>query len=207
MLHDLWFRLRAVFRRGAMERELDDELKATRIDLHDMLKEGGRGPSATRYRAQAAFAILQMAMAFVLLAGAGLLVRTLLRLSSVDPGFQKDGVVTAGVSLSPSLKTAAPERIRGELRQLDSALAAAPGVVAASLAAGAVPIEGDDQLLLWRDDRPAPQGQDDMSMAMRSVVGPGYLDTMRIPLRRGRFAAYRLRSLRRRRPESSFGQR
>jgi predicted permease len=170
---------------------LTPALKATRIDLHDMLKEGGRGPSTTRYRAQAAFAVLQMAMAFVLLVGAGLLVRTLVRLSSVDPGFQKDGVVAIGVSLSPALKTAAPERIRGELRRLDEALAAAPGVVATSLAWGAVPIEGDDQLLFWRGDRPAPQGQDEMSLAMRSVVGPGYLETMRIPLLRGRFFSAR----------------
>ncbi|HSR99163.1 MAG TPA: ABC transporter permease [Kofleriaceae bacterium] len=170
---------------------LTPALKATRIDLHGMLKEGGRGPSTTRYRAQAAFAIVQMAMAFVLLVGAGLLVRTLLRLSSADPGFQKDGVVTLGVSLSPALKSAAPERTRGELRRLGKALAAAPGVVAASLAWGAVPIEGDDQLLFWRDDRPTPQGQDDMSIAMRSVVGPGYLDTMRIPLLRGRFFSER----------------
>ena len=166
---------------------LTPALKAARTDLHDTLKEGGRGPSTTRYRAQTGFAILQIALAFVLLAGAGLLVRTLVVLSTADPGFDRNGVVTFGVSLSPALKGATPARMRGELLRLETALATAPGAAATSLAAQAVPIEGDDQTLFWRDDRPEPQRQDQMAWAQQSIVGPGYLAAMRIPLLRGRF--------------------
>src|SRR5678815_5777544 len=81
---------------------LTPALRAARPDLHDTLKEGGRGPSTTRYRAQAVFVIVQMAMALVLLVGAGLLMRTLVGLSRTDPGFDRSGVVTFGLSLAPA---------------------------------------------------------------------------------------------------------
>ena len=162
-------------------------VKAARPNLHDALKEGGRGPSTTRYRMQAVFVVLQMAMTLVLLVGAGLLVRTLLHLSSADPGFQSDGVVTQGLSMSPALTEADPARVRAELRRLDHAIAAAPGVVAMSLA-GAVPIENDDQLVFRKEGQTdADQG----SLGMKSVVGPGYLATMQIPLVHGRFLTAR----------------
>src|SRR5262249_5876325 len=156
-------------------------------DLHETLKEGGRGPSTTRYRAQTVFVIVQMALTFVLLVGAGSLVRTLVRLSSIDPGFDKDGVVTFGLSLSPSLKQATPQRIRTEPRTLESALAAAPHIEAMSLAAGSAPVEADDQLRFFVDDKPRPAPGDDLPWAMRFVVGPDYLSTMRLTLLRGRF--------------------
>jgi predicted permease len=165
---------------------LTPALKAARPDLYDTLKEGGRGPSTTRYRAQATFVIVQLALALVLLVGAGLLVRTLVGLSRVNPGFERSGVVTFGLSLSPALREAAPEQIREELRRVTSAIGAAPGVVATTLA-DAVPIEADDQIHALRADIPMPATSDQVPLVMRFVVGPDYLTTMRVPLLRGRF--------------------
>ena len=164
---------------------LTPALKAARPDLHDTLKEGGRGPSATRYRAQAVFVILQVAMALVLLVGAGLLVRTLIGLARTDPGFERDNVITMGVSLSPSLREAEPARIRAELRHLESAIASTPGVASVTLT-DATPIEADDQTHFVKDGQPTDSDRD-MPWAMRFAVTPDYLSTMRIRLLRGRF--------------------
>jgi predicted permease len=163
-------------------------VKSARPNLHDTLKEGGRGPSTTRYRTQAVFVVMQMAMALVLLVGAGLLVRTLAHLASVDPGFRSDQVVTLGLSMSPSLVDADPARVRAELRRVEHAIATAPGVAAMSFAWGAVPIENNDQLQFYKDGQARP---DEIPMGMKSVVGPDYLTTMQIPLVRGRFLSAR----------------
>jgi predicted permease len=125
-----------------------------------------------------------------LLVGAGLLVRTLAHLASVDPGFRPDRVVALGLSMSPSLADADPARVRTELRRIEHAIAATPGVVATSLAWGAVPIENDDQLQFWKDGEARPPS-DQLAWAQKSVVGPEYLGTMQIPLVRGRFLSAR----------------
>jgi predicted permease len=127
-----------------------------------------------------------MALALVLLVGAGLLVRTLVGLSRTNPGFERAGVVTFGLSLSPALADAPPEQIRAELRRVTSAIAAAPGVVATTVA-DAVPIEGDDQMQILEDGIPMPSTGDQLPLVTRFFVGPDYLTTMRVPLLRGRF--------------------
>jgi predicted permease len=162
-------------------------IKASAANVHDTLKQGGRGTSGGRHRAQAVFVVMETAMALVLLVGAGLMVRTLGRLWTTDPGFRPDGVVTFGVSMSPSLRTASPEAIRTATREIDAAIAGTPGVVASSLSWGSMPMGGDDELLYWVDGRPRPASMNEMSWAVKYVVGPGYLDTMGIPLLRGRF--------------------
>ncbi len=161
-------------------------MKAIRPNLHGTIKEGGRGQS-TRTGPQAVFVVMQTAMAVVLLVGAGLLVRTMSRLGSLDPGYDPDGVVTFGMSLAPVMQEASPAAVRGTLADLDTALAATPGVEATSFALNSVPVEGGDQTLFWIDGHPQPATQDQMSWVVTSIVGPAYLDTMRIPLQRGRF--------------------
>src|SRR6185295_8437937 len=108
---------------------------------------------------------------------AGLLVRTLAHLASVDPGFRSNHVITLGLSMSPSLTAAEPARVRAELRRVEHAIAAAPGVVAMSFAWGAVPIENNDQLQFWKDGQARPPS-DQLAWGMKSVVGPDYLTTM-----------------------------
>ena len=76
-------------------------LEATRFDLHDSLKEGGKnvGGSAGSHRLRSLFVVTQVALALVLLVGAGLLVKSLNRLQSVDPGFNPKSLLTVRVSL------------------------------------------------------------------------------------------------------------
>jgi predicted permease len=162
-------------------------LKVSQPHLHDALKEGGRGLSGVRHRAQSVFVVTEIAMALVLLVGAGLMIRSLVRLWNVDPGFSSHNVLTFGLSLPPSLTDASPDAVRAAFRQVDSNLEATPGVVAASLSWGALPMSGDDEMLFWLSGQPKPSSQNDMNWALRYVVGPGYVKAMGLRLIRGRF--------------------
>jgi predicted permease len=128
-----------------------------------------------------------MAMALVLLAGAGLMIRSLMRLWSVDPGFNPRNVLTVGLSLLPSMMTASPDAIRAAFREFDNHVAAIPGVQAVSQTWGAVPMSGDDEQTFWIEGTPKPASENDMNWAIDYIVEPSYLKAMRIPLQRGRF--------------------
>ncbi len=162
-------------------------LKTRTPDLHKTLKEGGRGASTSRHRAQGVFVVLEMAMALVLLIGAGLMMRTMTHLWHVDPGFRPENVLTLGISLPPSMINASPDAVRAAVRELDARLAATPGVEAMAQTWEAVPLGGDDEKLFWLEGQPKPASQNDMNWTIDYVVGPGYLQTMGIPLQRGRF--------------------
>ena len=163
--------------------------KMSAPNLQDALNRGGRGSSSPRYRAQGAFVAAETALALVLLVGAGLMIRTLTKLWSIDPGFRSDNVLTFGLSLPPALAHATPAAIRASIREIDSALASTPGVVAASQTWGAFPMGYDDELVFWLDGQAKPASQSEMSWALKYVVDPDYLKVMRIPLERGRFFA------------------
>ena len=162
-------------------------LKARQPNLQETLKEGGRSASGARHRVQDVFVVAEMALALVLLIGAGLMIRSLTRLWSVDPGFNPQNVLSFGMSLPPSMMNAKPDAIRAAFRELDRKLAATPGVQAASLTWGSVPMGGDDEWLFWIDGRPKPASNNDMLWTIDYIVGPDYLKTMGIPLQRGRF--------------------
>lgn len=162
-------------------------LKMLPASLHDGLKESGRGMSGTRHRVQSTFVIAEMAMALVLLVGAGLMIRTLTRLWSVDPGFNPRNVMTVGLSLPPSMMGASPESVRAAFREIDNKIAAIPGVEAVSQLWGAFPMSGDDEQTFWLEGQPKPASESAMNMAIDYIVEPGYLTALGIPLRRGRF--------------------
>ena len=86
-------------------------LRTSRADLQATLKEGGRGSSGARHRLQGLFVVVEMAMALVLLVGAGLMVRSLANLWSVNPGFNPRHVITFAVSY-PTTPGATPDAIR-----------------------------------------------------------------------------------------------
>jgi predicted permease len=162
-------------------------LKTSQPDLHATLKEGGRGTSGTRHRAQDVFVVVEMAMALVLLIGAGLMIRSLTHLWRVDPGFDPRNVLTFSLTLPPSMMTATPEAVRANIRALDEKLASVPGVRAASLTWGAFPLLDDDERVFWLEGQPKPASENDMNWTLDYIVDPGYLKAMRIPLERGRF--------------------
>jgi predicted permease len=128
-----------------------------------------------------------MAMAVVLLIGAGLMIRTLSRLWDVNPGFNAHKVLTFGVSLPPSLMNAPPDAIRAALRHVHSTLGATPGVQAFALSWGGLPMESEDDSLFWLASEPKPTTENDMKWTLSYVVEPDYLNVMQIPLKRGRF--------------------
>jgi predicted permease len=164
-------------------------LKIFRQNLQDTLKEGGRGAGGARQRAQNWLVVFQMATTLVLLVGAGLMIRSLEKLSEVDTGFRPRGVLTFGLEASPAMIGAGPEATRAYLREANARIAAAPGVDAVSFSWAALPMSSDDEELFWLDGEPKPQSQNAMHWAIRYIVEPGYLKAMGIPLLKGRFLA------------------
>ncbi len=165
---------------------LAPSLQASQPNLQQTLKEGGRSASA-RHHTQNIFVVAELAMALVLLIGAGLMIRSLTRLWSADPGFNPHHVLSFGLSLPPSMTTASMDAIRARFRDLDEKLASIPGVLDASMSWGAVPMDVDDEQLFWLEGQPTPASEHDMNWAVDYIVGPDYLKVMGIPLERGRF--------------------
>jgi predicted permease len=166
---------------------LTPALKTSQPDLHETLKQGGRGGSGIRHRAQGVFIAVEMALAVVLLIGAGLTIRSLMRLWSIDPGFHPNHVLTFGFSLPPSMMGARPDAIRAAIRDFDQKLASIPGIQAVSQTWGAVPLSGDDEQLFLLEGQAKPANDNGMNWAIDYIVEPDYLKAMGIPLQRGRF--------------------
>ena len=162
-------------------------LKTSQWRFNESLKEGGRGASSSRARAQGVFVIAEMAMALVLLIGAGLLIRSLNALWNVDPGFNADNVMTFSVTFPPSMRSANAETSRAYLRDLSRRLNEMPGVKGASLVTGATPLVSEDDVYFWVEGDPKPASTSDMHMALFYVVEPGYLPAMELRLKKGRF--------------------
>jgi putative ABC transport system permease protein len=158
-------------------------LRATRVDFHGTLKEGGTGGVA-RQRARSALVVVEVALSLVLLVGVGLLMRSLVALLDVKPGFQTHNLLIARISLPevryPSAKefVAFHDRLRERLRGL-------PGVEEASAASG-LPMDGNNTVMeVHIDGAGAPPDGQHPSAEWR-LVSPGYFRTMGIPIRRGR---------------------
>jgi predicted permease len=162
-------------------------LRAARVDVQSTLKEGGRGASGSRHRAQGIFVVAEMAMALVLLVGAGLMLRSLARLWSADPGFDPHQVLMFYVALPPAMDSATPAATRASLLQLHDRLSSIPGVQSVSLLRGSLPMWDDSEDPFWIAGRPKPLSDNDKNWSIWSEVEPDYLKVMGIPLVRGRF--------------------
>jgi predicted permease len=149
---------------------------------HDALKEGGRGIRAGRERVRSALVVAEMALALMLITGAGLLIRSAIRLNAVDPGFDPSGVVAGRVSL-PAVGYESPGQVVRAFERIDAALVSLPGASNGALVSAA-PLEGSSSNGLIPEGRPLEIGSAINSM-MR-LVTPGYFATMRVRLLRGR---------------------
>ena len=161
--------------------------RVARGKTYEMLKEGSRAIAGSRHRTQHVLVTVQMALALVLLAGAGLLIRSLAQLWNVSPGFDPNGVVEFNLALPPEFSSASPEAIRTALRNFDAAMAAIPGVQAESLSWGAIPLYEEDDEYFWIEGEPRPASENQMHDMLDYIVGPDYLKAMHIPLIAGRF--------------------
>jgi putative ABC transport system permease protein len=158
--------------------------RSVRVDLASTLKEGGRavgGPA--RRRTRSALVVAEVALATVLLVGAGLLLRSFSRTMAVDPGFRSDGVVTARLTLDPARYAQGPARIQF-FDRLFARLQTQPDITAAG-AITILPLSNDAS-----DQWVAPTGHafdgDARNFIQFRLVTPGYFDAMRIPVLRGR---------------------
>jgi predicted permease len=161
--------------------------RTSRTDVNTTLNQSGRSLVGTHARAQGVFVTIEMAMALILLVGAGLMIRTLVRLWNVNPGFEPRGVIVFNIAPSISLSRQPPDAVRATYRQVETTLRAVPGVESASLDWGATPMQSDDEEPFWVDGMTRPEHVADAPAALRYAVDPDYLKLMRIPLLGGRF--------------------
>ena len=160
-------------------------LAAMRFDLHSSLKEGGKniGGGAGSNRVRNAFVVTQVALALVLLVGAGLLVKSFSRLQSVDPGFNPNNLLTMRVSLPVSRYETDPQLI-GFFQQASERMKAIPGVESVG-AINTAPFTGlYSGTLVEVDGQKLPPDQE-LSTGV-CVTDGNYFQTMQIPLKLGR---------------------
>jgi len=161
--------------------------KAVRNSAGGTLSETGRAVVGARSNTQTVFVVSEMAMALMLLIGAGLMIRTLVQLWGLDPGFNPQNVTTFEASGPASYKSQSPDAIRAAYRQLHDKLASAPGVEGVSFNAGAHPMGSDNESDFWFADKPKPLHLGDLPMTILYVVEPDYPKIMQISLKRGHF--------------------
>ena len=158
-------------------------LKASRIDLHDALKEGARGTSGASGRTRAALVVAEVALSMVLLVGAGLLIRSFERLLDVEPGFQAGKVLT--MRLAPGARFSDDQQSAAFLEAVLERVRALPDVKAAG-SISFLPLSGLVSATgFWRGDRPQPPPGEG-SAAQTLVVAQDYFAAMGIPLVGGR---------------------
>ncbi|HEX6964646.1 MAG TPA: ABC transporter permease [Gemmatimonadaceae bacterium] len=159
--------------------------RVAHADPNDALKERpGESGRGRLLGAQHAFVVAELALSIVLLAGAGLLVRSMLALQQVDPGFDARHVLTAEFRL-PSVKYGTPEQVTQFMDRALAEVRAVPGVRSAALVQ-AVPLSGN-----WAQQSYAPDDHPELRSATApvtqlNVVSDGFFRTMKIPLLRGR---------------------
>jgi putative ABC transport system permease protein len=157
---------------------------AARTDVNETLKAEGRGSSSSRQRTLGAFVIAEVALAMMLLAGAGLLLGTFGHLRRVNPGFDASHVLVVPAFL-PQWKYATPEAQREFFARATNALGAVPGVEAAG-ATNALPLSGDNTSgSLTIEGMPAPTPATRPN-ADRRAVTPAFHRAMGIRVQSGR---------------------
>jgi predicted permease len=154
------------------------------VSFANLLREGGRGNTSgrERHRARKALITAQVALALMLLVGSGLMLRSIARLRSVDPGFRADGVLTAAVSLGSANRARA---VTFYQRVLDEVSAVA-GVDVAG-ASNVLPLQprGYNGSSFAVESR--PRAEDALPVvAMYAIVTPGFFEAIGIPFRAGR---------------------
>ncbi len=161
-------------------------LAVSRTNVHDTLKEGGRSSTESRgkNRLRCLLVVSEVALALLLMIGASLMIRSLLKLQEVNPGFNPTGVLTGSISLSES-KYSKPGQQIAFYRELGERLEAMPGVTTAGMVS-VLPLSGNNQGMgLLIEGRPV-SGPSDVPILFYRIVNPKYFQAMQIHLRKGR---------------------
>jgi len=158
-------------------------LQASRANLYALLQQGGRTALVAGRRLRDALVVGELALAMVLVTGAGLMIGSFLRLQRVDAGFDPEGVLAVQVELPD--REYPPERRIVALPEMLARIAALPGVQATG-ATNAPPFGAFRPNINFTVDGRETQGPEDFLSADWRAVTPGFFRTMGIPLRRGR---------------------
>ena len=161
-------------------------LQISKVNLNESLKEGGRGSSggSRHNRLRGLLVIAEVSLAFVLLIGAGLLMRTFFYLQKVDPGFNPERVLTATIDL-PGARYSTGRKASSFYRELIGRLAALPGVQGAA-ATSDLPWTGYDENTSFGIEG-RQFSDDEYPSAQYHFATPDYFRTLGIPLLAGRF--------------------
>ena len=155
------------------------------------LRQAGRGIIGGRSRLRSALVVGQVAIALVLLGGAGVMAKSLWKLLEVPPGFRTQGLLTARLSLPPEYTnggrfgTGAHREISKFQQRVLDRVRALPGVASAAFTAY-LPLSGADNDWVFRIEGRPPKPPGEFDVAHYRPVGPGYFETMGIPCERGR---------------------
>ena len=157
--------------------------QAARLDLNEILKEGGRGSTGARARARSLLVVAEIALALALLVGAGLMIRSFRSLQQVETGFTAKQLLTMNFALTVTPDEAGKARVF--LDQLEDRLRRLPGVQAAAISNG-LPFAGavEDSFFLAGENTTDPRAA---KIAVVYLTSPDYLQAMGIRLLRGRY--------------------
>src|SRR5215212_4386194 len=160
-------------------------LRASRVNLNETLNDGGRTPGSgsTRSPLRSALVVTEVALAMVLLIAAGLLIKTVIRLNGVNPGFNPQRLVTMNVWL-PRAKYPKAEQWNGFYDRLVQRLKALPTVEAAGLTSILPAGDNFDRRTIELEGQPRPPGE--LPDIDNYFVTPDYIQAMAIPVVRGR---------------------
>jgi putative ABC transport system permease protein len=161
-------------------------LRTMNLNLIESLKEGGRssGDGGQRNRTRSLLVVLESAFAVVLLIGAGLLVRSLIRLQNVTPGFDPQNVLTMRVDL-PRGKYSTPEKTGSFFTEMERRIGSLPGVEDVGLISE-LPLSGQRNDIPYAVEGRPPVSSDQLFDDDFRRVNQHYFSAMRIPLLRGR---------------------
>jgi predicted permease len=164
-------------------------LYAAKTNLTESLTKGGQrsGSMGSSHRMRSALAVAEITFAFILVIGAGLLVKSLWELFRVNPGFQTESIITARVTPNSSF-CAVPARCQNFYDELTDRVRATPGVNDAALV-NVLPLDGRiDAFAADVEDHPR-NPSDPAPVLFETLITPNYLHVMSIPLLRGRALA------------------
>jgi predicted permease len=163
-------------------------ISTIRGEIGRPLQEAGRGASSGRSRLRHALVASEVALALVVLCGAGLMIASLSRVLGVDPGLDPKNVITMQMSLPQAIIYNGPPDHPLFCRNMDERVSAIPGVVAAGAVAH-LPFQGDAGRGFFVEGHPDP-GPENMPGAAYSVVCPNYFQALEIPVLEGREFAH-----------------
>ncbi|MGH9431442.1 MAG: ABC transporter permease [Terriglobia bacterium] len=159
-------------------------LQASKPDLQESLKESSRSVASPHHRSRSVLTAAEMALALMMLIGAGLAIKSLVRLLGVQAGFDPHHVLTARLSL-PDARYPKAAQTTSFYRQLLERVRALPGVTSAAVASE-LPLQGGSNGVVYIEGQPIPKDMWSSPLVEWCSVTPRYFLTLRIPVLKGR---------------------